>query len=165
MSDFAIYKQLLTANFTSNEQFSGNTTGTGAANAVSQACTRERALSIANLSAASAEGVMGGSRVPYTALLKTMTVTGNLAAVANTTDYSVVNLFARTGNAAARLIGTANLANVAVVKLVPIAGVLASNAQLLALTANDIITANNAVTGNGTANNMQLAVDFTFEDV
>lgn len=161
MSDFSIYKSLKAAAIASNDQFSAQ----GAANAVSQSCTRERAIALANLSAAVVEGVGGGVRIPYAAQLKTVTVTGNLAAVANTTDYSTVNVFKRTGNGAAVLMATGNLSNVAVVKLVPIALTAVGNGANTTLAAGDVITCNNALTGNGTANNMQAYVDFTFEDV
>lgn len=162
MSDFSIYKSLKLAAIASNDQFTPNT---GAASAIAQSCTRERSIALANLSASTAEGVGGGVRVPYAAQLKVVTITGNLAAVANATDYSTVNVFKRTGNGAAVLMATANLSNTAVVKLVPIAATLVSNGANTTLAAGDVITCNNALTGNGTANNMQVFVDFTFEDV
>lgn len=166
MSDFGVYKSLAVARSASNEQFSGNASGTGIANAVSQACTREMAIpGVANINANSAEGVTGAKRVPYASVLKQAWVTCNASSVANATDYAAVNVFKRTGNGSAVLMGTANLANVAVTAFVPIAFTLVSNVANTTLAAGDVITANNVKTGNGLANNGLINIEVMVEDV
>jgi hypothetical protein len=159
MSDFSIYKQLETARVGSNTDISN------AASVVAQSHQRVEKFQFANLSASSAEGVNGSGRVPFAAQLKSAYVTANLAAVANATDYSTVNLFKRTGAGAAVLMATANLSNVTVAKLVPIALTLVSNASNTTFAAGDVFTANVALTGNGTANNVLAVVDVIYEDV
>lgn len=158
MSDFSAYKSLETSRVSS----SGDIVNPSAP--VSQSHTREVKDAIANLSAASAEGVSGGRRIPYAGILKAAFLTANLAAVANTTDYTTVNLFKRTGAGAAVLMASANLSNVAVAKLVPIAFTLVANAANTTFAAGDFYTANVALTGNGTANNALGSIDTLVED-
>jgi hypothetical protein len=172
MSDFSVYKNLKLAELTSNAQFSTTGSGpsqtnTGAANAVSQTCSREQKAKIANLAATTSDTTEGEAFPwPYAATLKTANLTiagGN--AVANTTDYSTVNLEKRTGNGAAVIMATANLANVAVTQYIPIAFARVANAANYQIAAGDVITANVVLTGNGTANNLPVMLDIVAEDI
>lgn len=160
MSDFAYYKMLENARVSSSADISN------AAAVVSQSHTREMAIpGVANVNANSAEGVSGSKRVPYASQLRSAFITLSASSVANTTDYSVVNVFKHTGNGAAVLMGTANLANLAVTAAVPIAVTLVSNTANTTLLQGDVVTSNNVKTGNGVANNGVLNIELTVEDV
>jgi hypothetical protein len=173
MSDFSIYKGLKLSELTSNSQFSTTGTGSGqqnsgAANAVAQSCMRFEKMKVANLSATTSESTEGEACPwPFQSILRTanITVPGTGNAVANTTDYSKVTLFKRTGNGAAVTMATANLSNVAVTQWIPVAFTLVANAANYTIAAGDVISANVALTGNGTANNLAVMVDLTAEDV
>lgn len=160
MSDFSFYKQLETARVSNSSDIAN------AAAVVAQSHTLELGVpGGANINANSAEGVTGSRRVPYTSVLRGATVTIVTASVANATDYAQVNVFKRTGNGAAVLMGTANLSNVAVTALVPIALTLVANGANTTLAAGDVITANNARTGNGLANNGLFNIETLIEEV
>ena len=172
MSDFSIYKGLEIAQYSSNSQFSTTGTGSGqvnsgAANAVAQTHTREQKSKIANLSATTTDTTEGEAfPIPFAAKLKTANITcagGN--AVANATDYSTVNIEKRTGSGAAVLMASANLSNVTVTQYISIPLALVANLSNTTLAAGDVVTANVVLTGNGTANNLPVMLDFTVEDI
>ncbi len=173
MSDFSIYKSLKTSELTSNASFSTTGTGpststTGAANAISQSCTREgHGFKVANLSATTSTTTMAEAKeVLYTSALTfaaVMPISG--AAVANATDYSTINLIKQlAGNQAAVVIATCNTSNVALTQWKALAFTIpnVANAQLAP---GDVLTANVVLTGNGCANNIVCTLTFGIEDV
>ena len=175
MSDFSIYKSLKTSELTSNAQFSTTGTGstttvTGAANAISQSCRREGYFKMANISATTTEASVGEARVVQftSTFISANLVASNGAAVANTTDYTLVKIYkvtAASNYATHVLVASANLANVAVSQWTPVPFALLANAANYQLAQGDVLTANCTVTGNGVANNLAVYVDVVIEDV
>lgn len=173
-ADFTLYKSLKVSRLTSNTQFSFTGSGasasdTGGANAVSQESTREAKTKIANLAAATSEATIGDAAPwPFVATLKTANVTPTSgAAIANVTDYSTVNLYVRRAATpgTAVLMASCNLSNAALTQWKPQPFVLVANAANYQIGQGDVITANVALTGNGTANALACMLDWTAEDV
>lgn len=173
-ADFTLYKSLKVSRLTSNAQFSSTGSGasasdTGGANAVAQESTREAKAKIANLAAATSETTVGEAAPwPFVATLKTANITPTSgAAVANVTDYSTVNLWVRRAAApgTAILMASANLSNVALTQWKPQALTIVANAANYQIGQGDVITANVALTGNGTANTLACMLDWTAEDM
>ena len=156
MSDFSVYKSLEASRVGASSEIAN-----GAA-PVAQSHTHEDRWRVANLSANLAEDAVGTSK--YRAVVQSASIVPSKAAVANTTDYGVVTLSKRTGNGAAVTVGTANLANVALVAFVPAALTLVSNIANTTLAAGDVLTLTTVNTGNGVANNPACSFVFVLED-
>lgn len=157
MSDMSIYKGLEFARLSDNADVSN------AAGTVSQAFQRDHVIAGANLSATTENF---GPLVPFAAVLKSaklVTTGGN--AVANATDYGVVNINKHSNGGAAVVMATANLANLAVTKWVPIAFTLVSNGANTAFAASDLLSVSVTNTGNGVANNLAYSVEVLWEDI
>jgi len=160
MSDFSIYKALEAARLGASTELSAS----GPANVVAQSHTNTGiTYSIANLAAANvAEQVI--MQAKYRANIISVNIAPSAAFVANATDYNVVTIFKRTGNAAAVTVGTANFSGAAGVAFVPTTITLVSNSANTQLAAGDVVTITSTKTGNGAANNPQATINLVLED-
>lgn len=156
MSDFSVYKSIEASRVGANTDISN------AAAPVAQAHTHQGEWRIANVTAGVTEEPIGS--VKYRANLIGASITMSAAAVANATDYNVVNIFKRTGSGAAVTMGTANLSNVAITGFVTIPLTLVTNSANTQLAAGDMLSCNVSKTGNGVANNPVGSLSFVFED-
>lgn len=170
MSDFSTYKNLEVARISSNAALSSNgVNSSGAANVVSQSHTREQYMKVANLSAPTSLAAEGEARViPFAANFKTANLTAVSGAAASSgSAYSTVQLvrFSAANVSNSFVVATANLINTTVTQWSSIAFTPDANAANRQFAAGDVLAANVALTGIGTANNLVCTIDVCVEDI